>query len=132
METASDHEWRGAGILDAAGFRNATPAAASLWRSANAVTPAARIILGVSRFFVLPRSAPREGPESTATKVRRWKGRLKVTTMLLLVFGGFMGTLVYFFVAVSLQIPPATGADSPFVSDPKNLFTNSATRLHYR
>lgn len=83
-------------------------------------------------FFVLPRSSPRPGPESTATKLRRWKWQIKMTAILVLAIGGFMGTLVYFFVAVSSQTPPPLEELSPRADDWGNPATNTGFTPNWR
>jgi hypothetical protein len=80
-------------------------------------------------FFVLPRSKARIGPESMLSKLRRWWSYLKVTLIVTLMVGTFMGALIYFFVAASTEFTIPTDRESPMVSDPKTLSTNKAAGL---
>jgi hypothetical protein len=94
--------------------------------------PQAESVSEFPGFFALPRSSPRPGPESTATKLRRWKWQLKMTAMLVLVIGGFMGTLVYFFVAVSSRMSPPLEELSPRADDGGNPATNIGFTPNWR
>lgn len=77
-------------------------------------------------FFVLPRasSAAHTAPGKHPTR-RAWLARFKLTALLVLLFGGFVGTLAYFFVQVAPELAEPNPVAAPFVSDPKMLPTNS-------
>lgn len=81
-------------------------------------------------FFVLPRAGAHSHPsEARQPKLRRWVARFKLLGVLLLVIGGFVGMLAYFFYHVTTMVSSPYSDPIPFVSDPKALPTNSTVGL---
>ena len=84
-------------------------------------------------FFVLPRassSTPATPGRSPTWRV--WWSRCKLTAVLVLLLGGFVGTLAYFFVQITPELAEPYPVAAPFVSDPKLLPTNSDAGLGRR
>ncbi len=81
-------------------------------------------------FFVLPRagSPTHTSPGKHPTR-HAWWARCKLTVVLVLLFGGFVGTVAYFFVQVAPELAEPYPVVAPFVSVPSMLPTNSDAGL---
>ncbi|MGC3959856.1 MAG: hypothetical protein QM813_18595 [Verrucomicrobiota bacterium] len=84
-------------------------------------------------FFVLPRasSATHTAPGKHPTR-HAWGARIKFAVVLVLVLGGFVGMIAYFFIQVAPEMAEPHPAAAAFVSDPKMLPTNSDAGLGRR
>lgn len=81
-------------------------------------------------FFVLPRAGAHSHPSAARQpKLHSWLARCKLTGVLMLVIGSFVGMLAYFFYTVPTVVSSPYSDSVPFVSDPKLLPTNSSVGL---